>query len=99
LKLYHGTSIGGLRSLKPHQADHDQPYIYLSLLKAVASFYMVNAVERPYYWFPYGFTELGIPIYEELYPNALKEISANRLGFHNKHFETDSPIVMEFGAP
>jgi hypothetical protein len=95
LKLYHGTSIGGLRSLKPHQADHDQPYIYLSLLKAVASFYMVNAVERPYYWFPYGFTELGIPIYEELYPNALKEISANRLGFIYM-VETDEQHVAPF---
>jgi hypothetical protein len=39
---------------------------------------MVNAVKRPYYWFPYGFNDQGIPVYEELYPNALKEVSSKK---------------------
>ncbi|MDE6030033.1 MAG: hypothetical protein K2G32_00230 [Oscillospiraceae bacterium] len=72
--LYHGSRTGGLDILKPNLADHDRPYVYMSTIEAVAAFYLCNAVERPYYWFPYGF-EGDIPIYHELYPNALKEVS------------------------
>lgn len=74
ITLYHGSNIRGLRVLKPNLADHDRPYVYLTTIGVVAAFYLCNAVERPYYWFPYGF-ENGIPIYNELYPNALREVS------------------------
>lgn len=60
--------------LKPNLADHDRPYVYLTTIDVVAAFYLCNAVERPYYWFPYGF-DGGIPVYNELYPNALREVS------------------------
>ena len=74
--LYHGSNTANIRVLQPHLADHDRPYIYMSTLEVVAAFYMCNAVERPYYWFPYGFDkETGVPVYHELYPNALKEVS------------------------
>lgn len=90
MQLYHGSSKGNLKFLKPHLADHDQPYIYLSLIKSVAAFYMVNAVKRPYYWFPYGFNDQGIPVYEELYPNALKEVSSKKRGFiYSVHAQED----------
>ena len=53
--LYHGSNTGDIQVLEPRQADHDRPYIYMSTLEVVAAFYLCNRVERPYYWFPYGF--------------------------------------------
>ncbi len=74
--LYHGSNTTGIKMLEPRQADHDRPYIYMTTVDVVAAFYLCNAVERPYYWFPYGFDrETGVPVYHELYPNALKEVS------------------------
>lgn len=81
MNLYHGSNIGGIKVLEPKLADHDRPYIYLSTIEIVAGFYMVNAVDRPYYWFPYGFNRDGNVEYHELYPNALKEASEGRRGF------------------
>lgn len=52
----------------------------MSTLEIVAGFYMVNAVERPYYWFPYGFDKNGAVEYDELYPNALREVSEGKSG-------------------
>ena len=78
--LYHGSNTFGIETLKPHLADHDRPYVYMSTIEIVAGFYMVNAVERPYYWFPYGFDRNGKVQYDELYPNALREVSEGRSG-------------------
>lgn len=74
--LYHGSNTEGLTQLAPRQADHDRPYVYLTTIEQVAAMYLCNAVQRPYYWFPYGF-ELGsdVPVYHELYPDALREVS------------------------
>lgn len=80
--LYHGSSNADIKVLKPKQADHDRPYVYLTTLDVVAAFYLCNAVERPYYWFPYGFESGGrIPIYHELYPNARREVSEGVSGY------------------
>jgi hypothetical protein len=81
MRLFHGSTTGGLNVLEPRLADHERPYIYLSTNEVVASFYIVNAVERPYYWFPYGFNRHGIPIYHELYPKALQEVAERKSGF------------------
>lgn len=76
MKLYHGSNIGDIKMLEPRQADHDRPYVYMTTLEVVSAFYLCNAVEKPYYWFPYGFEkDSNIPIYHELYPNALREVS------------------------
>lgn len=80
MRLYHGSNKRGIEVLEPQQADHDRPYIYLTTMEVVAAFYLCNAVQRPYYWFPYGFTEEGIPVYHELYPNALREVSEGVTG-------------------
>ncbi len=76
MKLYHGSTTANIKILTPNLADHDRPYVYMTTIEAVAAFYLCNAVERPYYWFPYGF-ERGsdIPVYHELYPHALQEVS------------------------
>ncbi len=81
MKLYHGSNIGGIRVLEPRQADHDRPYVYLSTIPVVAAFYLCNAVEKPYYWFPYGFDEGGVPVYHELYPDALRQVSEGVRGY------------------
>lgn len=83
MKLYHGSRTGGIEILEPRIADHGQPYIYFSTIEAVAALYLCNAVERPYYWFPYGFRRdhPDIPVYDELYPNALREVSENVSGW------------------
>lgn len=73
--LYHGSNIENLKVLEPRQADYDRPYVYMTTLEIVSAFYLCNAVERPYYWFPYGFTKENVPIYHEIYPNALAEVS------------------------
>ena len=78
--LYHGSTTPGLTTLIPHQADHDRPYVYYSTLQIVSGFYLVNGVERPYYWFPYGFDREGHVVYHELYPQALREVSQGRSG-------------------
>ena len=80
--LYHGSNIADIKILKPHQADHDRPYVYMTTIDVVAAFYLCNAVEKPYYWFPYGFEyDSNVPIYNELYPNALKEVSEGVSGY------------------
>ncbi|MBR1562946.1 MAG: hypothetical protein IJ645_07050 [Ruminococcus sp.] len=76
MKLYHGSNVTGLTQLVPKQADHDRPYVYLTTIEQVAALYLCNAVERPYYWFPYGFeSNSDVPIYHELYPNAFRQVS------------------------
>lgn len=81
--LYHGSRTGGIPVLEPRIADHGQPYIYLSTLEVVAALYLCNAVERPYYWFPYGFQngQPDVPVYDELYPDALREVSEGVRGW------------------
>lgn len=96
ITLYHGSNIKGLNELKPNLADHDRPYVYLTTIDVVAAFYLCNAVERPYYWFPYGF-EGGIPVYNELYPNALREASEGVSGcIYRSHFGERGDTVCEY---
>lgn len=97
MRLYHGSQTEGIQVLEPRLADHDRPYIYLSTLEIVAGFYLCNAVERPYYWFPYGYSKDGIPYYDEMYPNALREVSE---GVHGYIYAVDvsDDQVIPFGA-
>ena len=97
--LYHGSRTPGIKVLQPCQADHDRPYIYLTTIEAVAAFYLCNAVERPYYWFPYGFqrNHPNIPVYDELYPDALKEVSEGIRGWIYS-VEVSEEDVLPFGS-
>jgi len=79
--LYHGSTVPGLTTLIPHQADHDRPYVYYSTLEVVSGIYLSNAVERPWYWFPYGFDREGQVVYHELYPHALREVYQGKSGY------------------
>lgn len=79
--LYHGSNTPDIKILKPRQADHDRPYLYMTTIKIVAGFYLINTVERPYYWFPYGFEKDGTVHYQEWYPNALREAAEGKKGY------------------
>lgn len=82
MTLYHGSRTADIKVLKPNQADHDRPYVYMTTIDVVAALYLCNAVEIPYYWFPYGFENgSDIPVYHELYPDALREVSENVTGY------------------
>ncbi|MCH5258607.1 MAG: hypothetical protein J1F18_02580 [Lachnospiraceae bacterium] len=96
MKLYHGSNIGGIPILEPKQADHERPYVYMTTIDVVAAFYLCNAVERPYYWFPYGFDkDSDIPIYHELYPDALRQVSEGVSGYIYE-VEADDRQVIPF---
>ena len=94
MKLYHGSNIGNIRVLEPRQEDHDRPYVYMTTIDVVAAFYLCNAVEKPYYWFPYGFdNNSDIPVYHELYPDALKQVSEGINGYIYEVEAEDSQII------
>lgn len=93
--LYHGSNTFGIETLEPRLADHERPYVYMSTLEIVAGFYMVNAVERPYYWFPYGFDRNGKVQYDELYPDALREVSEGKSGCIYR-VEADEKDILPF---
>lgn len=89
--LYHGINIANIKILEPKQADHDRPCVYMTTFEIVSSFYLCNAVERPYYLFPYGFTKENIPIYHELYPKAyyFDYCSCTECGFLSSVLQVD----------
>ena len=92
--LYHGSNTGNIKVLKPNQVDHDWPYVYMTTMDVVATFYLCNAVERPYYWFPYGFEGGGdIPVYHELYPNALREVSEGVSGYIYEVLAEENQVI------
>ena len=100
MKLYHGSNIRNIKVLEPKLADHERPYVYLTTLEVVAAFYLCNAVEKPYYWFPYGFAkESDIPIYHELYSNALKEVSQGVRGYIYEVEVDESQIILFKNIP
>ena len=96
--LYHGSRTPGIEVLEPRRADHDRPYIYLTTNEVVAAFYLCNAVERPWYWFPYGFRKdaPNVPVYDELYPDALREVSEGVRGWLYT-VEVSEEDVLPFG--
>lgn len=94
MKLFHGSNTSNIKVLKPNLADHDRPYVYMVTNPVVAAFYLCNAVDRPYYWFPYGFTDNGItPVYHELYPDALKEVSEEISGYIYEAWAEEDQVI------
>lgn len=79
--LYHGSSIGNLQTLQPFIADHGKPYVYFSTNETAACFHAANVIERPFYWYPYGYGPAGKVIYTELYPGAFQEAYAGKRGY------------------
>ena len=79
--LYHGSSTGGIQTLQPFTADHGKPYVYFTTNDVSAAFYASRAVERPYYWVPYGYDAQGKITYTEVWKNAFSEVFAGKTGY------------------
>ena len=83
--LYHASPVEGIQTLVPHVSNHEKPLVYLSAKRENVLVYLSNAVEKhcretgfewdaPWYkWASYGFTEEGLLLLEEYYPNATEE--------------------------
>lgn len=84
--LYHGSNTTGITTLEPRLADHGRPYVYLATVREIALLYLCNAVERPYYWFPYGFTKEMLekgdlrPIYTEYWEEMVEDCAKGKRG-------------------
>lgn len=70
--FFHGTKVQGIEVLRPFKSQYSnlkKMCIYLSTNRALASIYIWD---MPFKWMTFGFTEEGIPEYEESFPNALE---------------------------
>lgn len=81
MTYYHGSSVPGLKILKPFVSEHKEPYIYFSTNPAVALLYAVHPVEKPFSWYPYGFDKDGNVVYTEYYPDAFTDVYKGRSGY------------------
>lgn len=79
--LYHGSSVGGIQTLQPSVADHGSPYVYLSTNNVLAALYAARAVEKPYYWVPYGYDPQGRVTYTEVWKNAFSDVFSGKKGY------------------
>lgn len=80
MKLYHGSSIGGLTELRPFVSEHKKPYVYLACNPVVALLYTVKPVPIPFSFYPYGFDGNRV-IYNEYYKDCFKDIYKGQRGF------------------
>lgn len=53
MKLYHGSSVPGIRALRPALSNHGRPYVYLTDIEPLAAIYAHNPLPSPYGFFPY----------------------------------------------
>ena len=79
--LYHGSSVGGIHMLQPSVADHGSPYVYLTTNDVLAALYAARAVEKPYYWVPYGYDPQGRVTYTEVWKNAFSDVFSGKKGY------------------
>lgn len=78
--LYHGSSVGNLKELKPFLSEHKKPYVYFSANPVVALLYAVRPVPKPFSWYPYGFDGDKV-VYSEYYENAFYDTYNGKTGF------------------
>lgn len=74
MTFYHGSSTGNLTQLLPFLSEHGRPYIYFASNPLVALLYAVKPVPKPFSFYPYGFDENRILIYNEYYEDAFFDI-------------------------
>jgi hypothetical protein len=79
--LYHGSSTGEIQTLQPFTADHGKSYVYFTTSDVSAAFYAARAVERPYYWVPYGYDAQGKITYTEIWKNAFSDVYSGKKGY------------------
>lgn len=81
MKYYHGTVVENLKTLKPFASPFSnikKACVYLSTNKALS---LVYIWDKPYMWMTFRIREDGIPVYEESFPNSLKEFYKGVRGY------------------
>lgn len=68
--LYHGSTIGGLKTLNPHKSTHDFKYVYATPYIGIAVAYMAKFTD---FDISTG-TINGVPYIAERYKDALKSL-------------------------
>lgn len=81
MKLYHGSDVPGLTTLRPFMSNHDSPYVYLTDNPTLPLIYAHNAVGRPGGFFPYWFDKEGRLIYDEYFPGQLRTMYQGKSGW------------------
>lgn len=81
MTYYHGSSIGGIESLRPFVSNHEKSYVYLTHSQVLAAIYAHNPMARPNGWFTYYWGKDGQLHYEEYFDNQTEEIYAGQAGF------------------
>lgn len=81
MKLYHGSSVGGIEYLEPHGYNGETALAYMTDNKALAAIYARNPLPSPYGWFTYRFSSDGKLHYDEYFDMQLKEIYSGRAGY------------------
>ena len=81
MKLYHGSSLGGIEKLRPGLSNHDKPYVYLTHSPILAALYAHNPLTRPNGFFSYWWGKDGILRYDEYFENQLEAIYSGQCGF------------------
>ena len=56
------------------------PLVYMTTNPVIAALYTVHPVEKPFSWYPYGFSGTT-PVYTEYYPDALRDIYGGKIGY------------------
>ena len=92
--FYHGSSVKGLKELKPFLSEHGKPYIYFATNSLIALLYAVKPVPKPFSFYPYGFDKNGNVVYSEYYENAFYDLYKGKTGYLylcDDLKETDTP--------
>ena len=79
--FYHGSSVKGLKELKPFLSEHGKPYIYFATNSLIALLYAVKPVPKPFSFYPYGFDKNGNVVYSEYYENAFYDLYKGKTGY------------------
>ena len=82
MKLYHGSPVAGIETLKPSLSNHGEPYVYLTHIETLAVIYAYNPLTPPDGYFPYYVNrEDGSLHYDEYFPGAFDEIFTGKSGY------------------
>ena len=81
MQLYHGSSNGDIKQLKPQVSNHEKEYVYFITHEVLAILYAYNPIERPGGFYTYKFDKNGQVYYDEFFPDQLKKIYQGKSGY------------------
>lgn len=81
MTLFHGSSVAGIRELRPGLSNHGKPYVYLTHSPVLAAIYAHNPLTRPNGFFSYWWGKDGTLCYDEYFENQLEVIYSGQRGY------------------